>query len=486
MLQIHRLMTSGIVAFALTNYAHGAVDLIANGQLSGTIGDRATQTAAPLENGVAGNLLGGLGSGIAYAGCETFLALPDRGPNAVSYNAAVDDTVSYINRFQTLRLRLRPAANGAALPYTLTPELRATTLLHTDDALVYGSGAAQGLPNGAPALNAREHTRYFTGRSDNFVATHLSTWPLDARLDPESIRVSNDGASVYISDEYGPYIYRFDRRTGRRIDVIKVPDSFAVSTLSPVGNTEISANTSGRVANKGMEGLAISPDGKTLFGAMQSPLLQDGGTSGAYTRILRIDLRTGKSQQFAYPLSNIGTAAKPKYPTISDVLAVNDHQLLMDERDGNGLGDDSTASFKKVFLVDLDHAQDVSQASGEAGLAPYALTKTLFLDVVSVLTSHGYATADIPAKLEGLAFGEDVTVSGQRKHTLVIANDNDFLGTITDTHHPNGIANPNQFFVFAFSSADLPGFTPQDLHTHACNFDRDDHHGDNDDQGRGH
>jgi hypothetical protein len=478
-------MTSGIVAFALTNTAHAAVDLIATGQLSGTIGDRATQTAAPLENGVAGNLLGGLGSGLTYAGCETFLALPDRGPNAVSYNAAVDDTVSYINRFQTLRLRLKPSSSGAALPYTVTPELRRTTLLHSSDSLVYGSGAAQGLSDGAPELNKRDNTHYFTGRSDNFAPTHLSTWPLDARLDPESIRVSNDGESVYISDEYGPYIYRFDRHTGRRTDVIKVPDTFAVSALSPVGNTEISTNTSGRVANKGMEGLAISPDGKTLFGAMQSPLLQDGGTSGGYTRILRIDLRTGKSQQFAYPLTNIGTSAKPKYPTISDVVAVNDHQLLMDERDGNGLGDDSTASFKKVFLVDLDGAQDVSQVSGAAGLAPYAMTKTLFVDVVAVLTAHGYAAADIPAKLEGLTFGEDVTVNGTRKHTLVLANDNDFLGTITDTHHPNGIANPNQFFVFAFAQADLPGFTPQNLHPQACKRDNDDdhHHGDNDDQG---
>ena len=53
---------------------------------------------------------------------------------------------------------------------------------------------------------------------------------------------------------------------------------FAVSKLSAAGNDEISGNTSGSVANKGMEGLAITPDGKTLVGVMQSPLLQDGGT----------------------------------------------------------------------------------------------------------------------------------------------------------------------------------------------------------------
>ena len=36
-----------------------------------------------LENGVPANSLGGFGSAIAYAGGSTFLALPDRGPNAV-------------------------------------------------------------------------------------------------------------------------------------------------------------------------------------------------------------------------------------------------------------------------------------------------------------------------------------------------------------------------------------------------------------------
>src|SRR6266404_488115 len=52
-----------------------------------------------LENGLPANVLGGLGSGLAYAGGNTFLGVPDRGPNATPYNSNVDDTVSYINRF---------------------------------------------------------------------------------------------------------------------------------------------------------------------------------------------------------------------------------------------------------------------------------------------------------------------------------------------------------------------------------------------------
>ena len=78
-----------------------------------------------------------------------------------------------------------------------------------------------------------------------------------------------------MSDEYGPYVYQFDRLTGLRLRSFQLPSSFYVTTLSSMGATEISANTSGRVANKGMEGLAITPDGKTLVGIMQNALIQD-------------------------------------------------------------------------------------------------------------------------------------------------------------------------------------------------------------------
>lgn len=71
--------------------------------------------SGPLENGIAGNLLGGIGSGLAWAGGSTFIATPDRGPNATEYNPLVDDTTSDIARFQTLGLGLAPAAAGSVL-----------------------------------------------------------------------------------------------------------------------------------------------------------------------------------------------------------------------------------------------------------------------------------------------------------------------------------------------------------------------------------
>ena len=71
--------------------------------------------------------------------------------------------------------------------------------------------------------------------------------------------------------------------------------------------------------------------------------------------------------------------------------------------------------------------------------------------------------AQIPAKLEGMAFGEDIVVDGVVKHTLYIGNDNDFLAVT-----PGGLANPNQWFVFAFDANDLGGsvFVNQKLEHH--------------------
>ncbi len=82
-----------------------------------------------LENGAPANLLGGFGSAIAYAGGDTFVALPDRGPNAIEFNDAIDNTASYISRFHTIQMHRTHNTSGSGLPFNLTPEPTNTTLL---------------------------------------------------------------------------------------------------------------------------------------------------------------------------------------------------------------------------------------------------------------------------------------------------------------------------------------------------------------------
>jgi hypothetical protein len=400
-----------------------------------------------LENGLPANILGGLGSGIAYAGGNIFLAVPDRGPNATPFDPAIDDTVSFISRVQTLTLQLTP--NSGVLPFSLGATLDATTLLYSPTPLVYGSGAGLGnkidgvtpIGSGAPAQNTAG-AFYFTGRSDNFDPAGNSGNPADARFDPESIRVAPDGKSVFVSDEYGPYVYQFDRQTGARIKSFALPANLDVANLSPMGATEISGNTSGRTANKGMEGLAITPDGKTLVGIMQAALIQDAATPASKNllRIVTIDIATGVTHEYGYLL----TAGSG----VSDIVAINDHEFLIDERDGAGLGDNSSAAVKQVFRIDLAGAVDITGLTGAAAAAE-AVGKTLVLDAVSVLNANGFTDTNIPSKLEGLALGPDVMLDGTLEHTLFFTNDNDFVP---------GVAGPNQFFVFGLTDADLPGF----------------------------
>jgi len=427
-----KLVAMAAIAAIAQPCARASISLIANGSISGTASDD-SGLSGNLENGLAANLLGGIGSGLAWAGGNTFLGLPDRGPNAVPWNSNLDDTTSYVTRFQTLKLQLSPS--GGALPFNLTPTLTGTTLLYSGSSLTYGTAT--------PAINTANQF-YFSGRSDNFGAG-LSTNPDFARLDPEGIRVSNDGKKVYVSDEYGPYVYQFSRETGEREKVFTLPDEFAISQLNSKGSLEISGNTTGRVANKGMEGLAITPDGKTLVGFEQSPLIQDGGDGGRANRIVTIDVATGAVKQYAYD-NQVGG----KNFNSSEILALNDHQFLVLERDGKGLGDNSSTAFKQIFLVDLAGAQDISGLSGEAALLAKAASKVLFLDIKSALNAAGIGNDKIPAKLEGIAFGQDVVLNGVIEHTLFIGNDNDFLAT-----DKGGNENPNQWFVFGVTDSDL-------------------------------
>jgi len=460
--RLTRSSKTGLVILAI-----GSIALLTQRNTAGTAAppaliatatlDRATDFADltdTLENGLSQSILGGIGSGLTWAGGTTFLAVPDRGPNATPFanGALIDNTSSFIARFETLDLSLTPSAPGSALPLVLTPTLQATTLLYSQTPLIYGNMPGIVPQSGVPAANTAG-TFFFTGRSDNFEAGHFSTDPDFARIDPEAIRVSRAGNSVFVADEYGPYVYQFDRATGRRIRSYTLPDHFAITSLSAVGATEISSNSVGRVTNKGMEGLAITPDGRTLVGLVQSPLLQDGGDGGRANRIVTIDVVSGVTHEYVYD-NKIGA----KTYNSSEIIALNDHQFLIDTRDGKGLGDGSTAVIKQLWAVDIAGAQDVSALSGEATLLAKAVPKTLFLDIVTTLNANGILSTQIPAKIEGLAFGRDVVLNGITTHTLYVGNDNDFVPAV---------AGPNRWYVFGFTDEYLAGlklsYIPQEI-----------------------
>ena len=448
LLAIALAFVSGLVTTPQTN---AQVKLLAVGNLTnsraGSFADLSGLNNT-LENNAPANLLGGLGSALTYASGNTFLALPDRGPNAVPFDSLVDDTVTYIPRFHTITMNLEPN-HGTGLPFTLTPTLRNTTLLFSLSPLVYGTGENLAIGSGIPPQNNfLQH--FFTGRSDAFDPNRNSGNPNDGRLDSEGIRLSNDGLRIYVSDEYGPYVYEFDRIFGLRLRSFKLPAHLFVKNLSSMGAVEISGNTSGRTANKGMEGLAITPDGSTLVGIMQNALIQDAAAAPKLLRLVTIDIASGQTtHEYAYSLTT-GTG-------VSEITALNQHEFLVDERDGHGRGDGSKAGTKHIFKIDLAGAVDVTNMDG-ATAATHLVTKSVlpFLDIVKVLTANNIPADQIPAKLEGITLGPDVKQGKTTLHTLWVSNDNDFLNEVPDDTGAV-VPNPNQFFVFGFTDAELAG-----------------------------
>ena len=104
-------------------------------------------------------------------------------------------------------------------------------------------------------------------------------------------------------------------------------------TLPP--NLVMSAQHTGPRRNRALEGLALTPDGRSLFAAMEDPGYNDGPASddghGVLTRVTKFDVATGApTAQYAYPME------PPALPAdlngVSDLVALSDTTFLVVER----------------------------------------------------------------------------------------------------------------------------------------------------------
>jgi hypothetical protein len=117
-----------------------------------------------------------------------------------------------------------------------------------------------------------------------------------------------------------------------------IPNTTTTTETGNFGTDTTNVNNTrllGRVANKGAEGLAITPDGRTLVVALQSALIQDGGTgtNGAFTRIVTIDIPSGNVKAVADVssnpsfLTNSPAAVALKKVSFLDVVVAKAHGL---------------------------------------------------------------------------------------------------------------------------------------------------------------
>lgn len=271
----------------------------------------------------------------------------------------------------------------------------------------------------------------------------------DNGYDSEGLVALPDG-TFWVSDEYGPFVTHFDRN-GKELERLSpwgADSGHNVDTRHPLP-IELTLRTK----NKGMEGLTVTPDGRTVVGIMQSALtVADYGKDAkgktikpanvAPVRIVTVDLKTKAIHEYLYLLTNPATTGG----AVSEITALSDTKFLIDERDGNQ-GEPGQAAFKNLYEIDLTGATDVkgdgtnplgytvggrsidayvgdavtSQAElllSQAGITP--VSKTPYLEIGTVLNQLDPSGALFSHdKIEGVA-----TADGGR--TLYLANDSDF------------------------------------------------------------
>jgi len=383
--------TTSIVASTSTCLrADDSVQFLGTAEIPGTAVDRSGRDNR-LEDGSPHNRLGGL-SAIEYSGADDlYYVLSDRGPK--------DGSVRYICRWHMIELKVPKASRGQG-----SARLVGTTLLSAADGKPYIGLASAFDPQGRNGGH---------------------------RFDPEGLRRAPSG-NVFVSDEYGPMIIEFDS-SGHAVRSLPVPARYQIRHPSASKDEEIARNSSGRIANAGFEGLAISTDGRRLYALEQLPLLQDskagksGKMRGLNCRLLEIDLKTNATREFVYRLED-------HHHKLSEILAVDDGKFLVIERDGATA---ERAAFKRIMAIDLKQATDTS---GIESFPPKAVPpgvrpvkKSTFIDLLD--PRFGIAGRRFPEKQEGLAWGP---VLPDGRDLLWICVDNDFK--------PN---SPNLFYAFA-------------------------------------
>ncbi|KAL5375694.1 hypothetical protein DPSP01_011050 [Paraphaeosphaeria sporulosa] len=351
-----------------------------------------------------GDTIGGIGSAIALdkkswkkksgkkEGYEGILwGLPDRGWNT----QGTQNTQSRLHKFSV----------SFDIVATATKEKPASPNFHLkylDTVLLTGP---DGVPTTGLDADPTGHASY-PGFPDLPVATFTGdgfggAGPGGKRIaiDSEGLVLGDDG-SFWISDEYGPYIYQFDKR-GKMINAIRPNDAlipFRNGTESfnaaspPIYNQDFVITPkdpdSGRGNNQGLEGLTASPDGKYLYSLLQSAAIQEGGSKSKnrrYARLLKYRLKGKKVEydaEYVVPLPILPT---DKVAGQSEIHFISDNQFLMLARDsGSGHGQDSSESiYRNADVFDISKATNIKNSKNDATGGAIASSKgVLNADVV--------------------------------------------------------------------------------------------------------
>ncbi|CAG8979627.1 hypothetical protein HYALB_00011990 [Hymenoscyphus albidus] len=317
-----------------------------------------------------GDTLGGFGSAIAFDRAQwkklsngtytgTMYALPDRGWNT-------QGTVNFQARVHKFGIVFTPSPSATSnnpSGNNLFITYQDSTLLFAPDGITPTTGLDADVSGhitypGFPDLPAA------TFKGDGWGGSGPGGKAIS--IDAEGL-VLAPGGGFYVSDEYGPYVYRFDA-TGKMLNAIR-PNDAIIPMRDDEESFSASAddNPTGRNNNKGFEGMGISEDGRSLYVLLQSAANQEGGlkkSNRRYPRLVKYDITDQSNpiyaNEFVVPLP-FTTDEESEVAGQSEIFNIQGGDFFILSRDsGAGHGqDDSTSVYRHIDIFNVELATDI-------------------------------------------------------------------------------------------------------------------------------
>jgi len=267
------------------------------------------------------------------------------------------------------------------------------------------------------AFRDPDHKAGFTIVNENTTARLLT----GTDFDPESIQRGQNG-DLWVGDEFGPWILHFSADGVLLDEPIAMPDG-----LKSPANPHLNGAAPTVNGSRGLEGMAISANGKTLTFILEGAVV--GAPDPFSRRIYQYDIGSGTFTR----LPDYRTEVAGHF--VSDVQALDEHRLVVIERDG---GRGVTANFRRVFEVDLNR-------TGTDG----AVVKTQVVDLAAIPDPD---LVSLPAINTGdVGLGDPFRVTCESIESAhVVSNSRLLLGC--DNNFPNtgrnpGLADDSEFIV---------------------------------------
>ncbi|MEO8669195.1 MAG: esterase-like activity of phytase family protein [Bauldia sp.] len=376
---------------------------------------------ATFPNGKVLNLSVGFGSGAFHRPGDaegTIFTITDRGPN-IDCAADVKDMIG-------LDKDAICGGNEAAKVFPLpafVPTIYELTI-GADGAIA----VARTIPlkgTGGNALNGLSNPLMTTTTEGAFGADGKEITKSPDGFDTEGLVALSDG-TFWVADEYGASIAHVgaDGTVIKRLVPAGLEGDYKGASYPVEG--KLPALVMKRYLNRGIESIAVSPDEKSLYFSMQSPLAnpdKDAYKASRTVRLFKFDIASeAVTGEYAYLLDEPASfkkdeakkAGKQNDVKVSELAAVGPDQLLVLER---------IARTTKLYRVDLAKASTVPAAFDDPAASP-TLEQTTDLAAAGVvpveksLVLDSDDLADMPGKIESIA-----VVGGQ---DIVLVSDNDF------------------------------------------------------------